>query len=210
MAGAYAGGAEPSTGIQAPGTIGHRAHKLIEHPDLDKAKELLKEAGVGDGLDLTLTCLNDAVSVAVAQIIQAQLAGVGINAEIKSYDPGVYWNLGLESEGDDWKNLELTLMAYGGAADPSENLIWFVPDQIGVWNWERWNSPEFGDLYKKALVELDTAKRDQMYQHMQDLMEESGAYVFITHGTVAALHRDWLVPFIHSDRSLGLPQFKKA
>ena len=39
--------------------------------------------------------------------------------------------------------------------DPSWATVWFTPEQIGVWNWERWNSPEFGELHKQALVELD-------------------------------------------------------
>jgi peptide/nickel transport system substrate-binding protein len=165
---------------------------------------------VADGLDLTLTTLNDTLSVTVCQIIQANLAEVGVNVEIHPYDPGVYWNLGLESEGDDWQNLELTLMAYGGGIDPSENLIWFTPDQVGVWNWERWNNAEFGELYDKANVELDADKRNAMYQRMQDLMEESGAYIFLTHGALAALHRDWLVPMVRYDRTLALPQFRLA
>jgi len=210
LLGAYAGAVEPSTGIQAPGTLGHRQARGIAAPDLDKARALLEESGHGDGLELTLSCLNDSVSAAVAQIVQAQLSEVGITIDIRSYDPGVYWNLGLESEGDDWKNLDLTLMAYGGGIDPSENLVWFTPDQVGVWNWERWSNAEFGELYDKALIELDNEKRDQMYLRMQDLMEESAAYVFLTHGTVAALYRDWMVPFVNPDRTLALPKFKRA
>jgi len=210
MEGAYAGSAVPSTGTQAPGTVGARDARLIQAVDQDKARALLAEAGVADGLDLTLTTLNDTLSVTVCQIIQASLAEIGVNVEILPYDPGVYWNLGLESEGDDWQNLELTLMAYGGGIDPSENLIWFTPDQVGVWNWERWNNAEFGELYDKANVELDADKRNAMYQRMQDLMEESGAYIFLTHGALAALHRDWLVPMVRYDRTLALPQFRRA
>lgn len=121
-----------------------------------------------------------------------------------------YWNLGLERDGEDSKDLELTLIAHGGGIDPSENLIWFAPDQVCVWNWEHWSNAEFGELYDKALVEMDPAKRDEMYRRTQDLMEKSGAYVFLTHGTVTALYRDWMVPFVNPDRTLALPKFKKA
>ena len=210
MEGAYAGAAEPSTGVQAPGTVGYRDKRQIGHVDLDKARALLAEAGVPDGFDVTLTTLNDTLSVTVCQIIQANLAEIGINVELAPYDPGIYWNLGLESEGEDWKNLELTLMAYGGGIDPSENLIWFTPDQVGVWNWERWNNAEFGELYAQGNVELDPDKRNAIYQRMQDLMEESGAYVFLTHGALAALYRDWMEPFVRYDRTLALPQFRSV
>ena len=61
MEGAYAGSAKPSTGVQAPGTVGYREKRLIEGVDLDKARALLAEAGRPDGFDVTLTTLNDIV-----------------------------------------------------------------------------------------------------------------------------------------------------
>jgi len=41
-------------------------------------------------------------------------------------------------------------------------------------------------------------------------MEESGAYVFLTHGALAALYRDSMEPFVRYDRTLALPQFRKV
>jgi peptide/nickel transport system substrate-binding protein len=78
--------------------------------------------------------------------------------------------------------------------DPSFATDWFTPEQIGVWNWERWNSPEFGDLNKKAKIEQDPAKRGEMYVHMQDLMEEGGCYVFLTHGVTGIGYSDKIEP----------------
>jgi len=37
------------------------------------------------------------------------------------------------------------------------------------------------------MVETDRAVRDRIYRRMQDLMEESGAYVFLTHEVNAAV-----------------------
>ena len=205
LAGAYSDVAERATGTVPPGFLGHRDKNLVAR-DLDKARALLAEAGLPDGFATTITVLAGTIEQTKAEILQASLAEVGITAEILSYDEGTYWNLGLESEGEDWKNLQLTLMEFAGGTDPSENLVWFTPDQIGIWNWERWNSPEFGDLYKQALTELDPAKRDTMYKRMQDLMEESGAYVFLTHGIFAALHVKEHRPFVLPDGFLSLPR----
>lgn len=209
LAGAYSGVAERATGTVPPGFLGHREANKVSR-DLDKARALLAEAGVAGGFATTISVLAGAIEQTVAQIMQANLAEVGIDAEILSYDEGTYWNLGLESEGDDWKNLQLTLMEFTGGTDPSENLVWFTPDQVGIWNWERWNSPEFGTLYKQALTELDPVKRDMMYKRMQDLMEESGAYVFITHGLFAALHVQDQKPFVLPDGFISLPRHAKV
>jgi len=79
-----------------------------------------------------------------------------------------------------------------------------------VWNWERWNSPEYKELNDKQLAEFDTAKRDEYVRRMQDLMEASGAYTFLTNGMQPALRRAWLQPSIRPDGlSMYLPGFKR-
>ncbi len=58
----------------------------------EKAKELLKEAGVADGsLKLTILCDTDEVRVKTAQIIQAYLKEVGIDSEVTSFEQAL-WN----------------------------------------------------------------------------------------------------------------------
>ena len=60
------------------------------------------------------------------------------------------------------------------------------------------------------MVETDPAERDRMYRRMQDLMEESGAYVFLTHEVNAAVYRDALVPALLPDANPVLPEFRPA
>lgn len=185
---AYFGAAEPSTGIIAPGLIGHREKRLYGY-DKDKAKALLAEAGLADGFECTIDVLNTEEYLAAVQVVQSQLAEVGIKLTIQSHDSGTFWTLGDEKSGDSWKKIQMTYGRFSMAPDPSYATEWFTPEQVGVWNWERWRSPEFGDLNKKAKVELDPKKRNEMYIKLQDLMEEGGAYVFITHGVNGVLYR---------------------
>ena len=104
--------------------------------------------------------------------------------------PGPFWNLGLESKGEDWKTLQLWWMRYRTSPDPSDVMQWFVKSQIGVWNWERWTDPEFEELWTKGLAEPDNAKREPMYLRMQEIMEDTGAYVWITHDPLNYAHSD--------------------
>ena len=208
---AYMGVAERSTGIIAPGLPGHREKTLYQdEPDLEKARALLAEAGYPDGFSCTLDILNKTERLTAAQIIQANLAEIGIQVEIQQRDSGTFWTLGMESEGDQWKNVQLLLSRFSMAPDPSWATAWFTPEQVGVWNWERFNNAEFGELHKKALVETDTAKRDAMYQRMQDLMEESGAYVFLTHEATGVIYSTAIVPALQPDATVILPEFRPA
>jgi peptide/nickel transport system substrate-binding protein len=135
----------------------------------------------------------------IAQIIQASLAEAGITVEIQPTEEAVYWSLGDKTQGDGYKSLELVLMSFAGGIEPTENLVWFRPDQIGVYNWSMFDSPEYEELYQKVLVEADDAKRREMFNRMEDLMEDSGGFVFICFEPFLAIHDTNLVPVILPD-----------
>jgi peptide/nickel transport system substrate-binding protein len=192
LQGAYAGVSPKAFGCIPIGILGHReAAKYSYNPE--EAKALLKEAGVS-GLKLELKTLNQTERIAACQIIQANLADVGIEVTIIPLDSGPFWNLGLESKGEDWKSLQLWIMQYRCSPDPSDPIQWFIKDQVGVWNWERWSDPEFEDLWKKGLEETDTEKRKQIYLRMQEIMEDTGAYVWLTFDPLFYAHSDAVVP----------------
>lgn len=208
---AFFGVVDRATGFQAASSLGHRPDNLIAARDVDRARELMAEAGVGDGMSVTLIILNATVWRSMAQVIQANLAEIGIEVEILTYDDGTFWTLGLESEGDAWQDIQMYLQLYNGLPDPAYQTQWFVPDQVGVWNWERWNSPEYGELNDLQLAEFDDDKRAEYVRRMQELMEASGAYVFLTNGLSAILIRDDIEPVIRPDGiSIYLPGFKKT
>jgi peptide/nickel transport system substrate-binding protein len=206
---AYFGIAQRSTGIIAPGLLGHRE---ITPParDLEGAKALLAEAGPAAPKSLTLSVLNTSEYKSAAQIVQENLAEAGIEVTINPYDGGTFWTLGDEKSGESWKDLQLVINYFTMAPDPSWATAWFTCEQVGVWNWERWCNQEFTDLHKNLLTEREDANRDAGYKRMQDLMDESGAYVFITHGVNAALYSDKIQPAVLPDGRVLLHLFKPA
>lgn len=179
IAASYSGTSPAGTGIVPPGILGHREKAGYSH-NPGEAKALLAEAGV---TDLSLKLRYDAsssVDATTAQVIQANLADVGITIELVPTESGPYWELGQESKGDQWKDHQLIIMAFRTGPEPADAMQWFTKSQIGIWNWERWSDPEFEDLWQKALSEKDVEKRGAMYVRMQDIMENTGAYVWIT------------------------------
>lgn len=205
---AYFGAAAPATGIIAPGLPGHR-EKTIYSYNPDAARELLKKAGVGE-FECTIAVLNTTEFASAAQAVQANLAELGVKATIQQHDSGTFWSLGDQKSGDSWKKLQLIINRFSMQPDPAFATDWFTPEQIGVWNWERWNSPEFGELNKKAKIELDTKKRGEMYSRMQDLMEEGGAYVFLTHGAVGVGYGEKIDPSLMPNGNPIFHSFKAS
>jgi peptide/nickel transport system substrate-binding protein len=205
---AYFGAASVSTGIIAPGLPGHRDAVLYDY-DPDRARDLLAQEGITD-LFVTLDILNQSERLTAAQVIQANLADVGITCEIKQNDSGTYWTLGDENSGDYWQELQLVLGRFSMEPDPSWATVWFTPEQVGVWNWERFNNEEYAELHAQGLVALDPAERDVIYKRMQDLMDESGQYVFLTHEVTGVLHRDTLEPGLKPNGEPLLGQFTSS
>jgi peptide/nickel transport system substrate-binding protein len=208
LQGAYAGVTERAYGIVPPPLPGRRTATKIDY-NPEKSRALLSEAGVS-GLEIDLSTLNHQARLLAAQIIQANLATVGIQARVVPLDSGPFWDLGQESKGEAWKESQLWLMRFGSEPDPFGPFQWFVKDQVGVWNWERWTDPEFDELYAKGLSEADPAKRSEIYLRMQDIMEDTGAYVWITHEPEVFVHRTTIEPDIWPTGQLNFRNFKSA
>lgn len=190
--GAYAGAVSRAKSLLAPGLLGYWEAAPQYDRDVEKATALLTESGKS-GLTFSFTCLNDATSMAVAQIVQANLAEVGITVNINALDGGAYWALGAD---DASKDIELSLIPYSSKFDPSFQTQWFLASQIGLWNWQRWNSPDFDKLHVEGLSTMDQAKRQDIYVKMQQLLDESASCVWITHGRNFFVHADWLIPTV--------------
>jgi len=208
---AYFGLADVATGPIPPGLLGHRDKSLLPvHADIKGAKKLLAQAGYPNGIDLTLDILNKSTYNTIAQVIQANLAQAGIRVQINIHESGSFWVLGNEKDSDRWKSLQLILNRFSSVPDPSYFLRWHLQNQVGIWNWERFRSQEYDDLYKKALGEVDQEKRAAMYRRMQDLMEESGCFRFITNEVTPVICRKTVTPALRPDGQPLLRKFKKA
>jgi peptide/nickel transport system substrate-binding protein len=191
LAGAYAGLYPRANALLAPNLLGYWKEAPTYKRDLNAAKKLLAEAGLADGFKTTLTVLSDAKPQAVAAIVQANLAEVGIQVDINTLDPGAYWALG---EKDGSKVLDLSLIEYSGKFDPSFQTQWFTSAQVGQWNWQRWKSKEFDDLDAQGAKTTDPKEREAIYVKAQQLMDESAAFVWITHNVNTYAAKSWLKP----------------
>ncbi|MEO8856613.1 MAG: ABC transporter substrate-binding protein [Burkholderiaceae bacterium] len=158
--------------------------------NVTEAKALLAAAGAKD-LKLRLLVQNQQQFQNMALVAQALLAEIGITITVDAQPGGTYFEAG---KGDTGKNLDLYISRFSGKHDPNFVLQWFLPKQIGEWNWSRFNSPEFEKLYNEASSELDPAKRRVEIIDCQKLMDKSSAFVWLTNEASAVISRSWLKP----------------
>ncbi|CCX38176.1 bacterial extracellular solute-binding protein family 5 [Clostridium sp. CAG:1013] len=142
--------------------------------DLEKAKELLKEAGYENGFDFTITVpANYQAHIDTAQIISQQLQQIGITANIETIE----WATWLE---DVYTNAqyETTIVGLTGKLDPDAVLGRFKTDYPK--NFFKFSDAEYDELITSALTEQDEQVRVDDYKRCQEILTEQAAAAFIS------------------------------
>ncbi len=146
--------------------------KSLYSYDLNRAKELLKEAGWvdtngdgivdKDGVPLKLTLLSPTDDPALkksAPLIQAQLAKIGVSIEIKEYTYDYVRELTRE-----W-NFELALRRFSWA-DP-DILIYLIHSEYGNYTY---SNPEVNELLELGRSVADMTERTKVYSRAQEIL----------------------------------------
>lgn len=141
--------------------------------NIEKSKELLKEAGYEDGFEITVSIpSNYQFHVDTGQVICEQLKKVGIKCEIKL----VEWGVWLEDIYTN-RNYDMTIIGFSGKLDPHNILYRYYSDYSK--NMMNYSNEEYDKLLDKALLEVDEDSRAQLYKEAQRILSDDGVCVFI-------------------------------
>mgnify|MGYP005849348197 CR=1 FL=1 len=167
-------------GLSEPTWLMFPKNSWVGNPDLDgkypydlnKAKQLLTEAGLGNGFETSILCskqMNFAM-LDLAQIFQADLAKIGVKAKIADVESTAYNNQWRVS---DWDIVVHTYGRYN--RDPGTMLqgavAWYTKSEAGPPNFE---SEDFVKWRNEAASTLDRAKRKELYRKIEMLhLDES-------------------------------------
>ncbi|MBE1285177.1 MAG: ABC transporter substrate-binding protein [Rhodobacteraceae bacterium] len=127
--------------------------------DPDKAKALLAEAGLPDGFETTLHLPPPSYARRGGEIVAAQLAEVGIKAEIIN----VEWAQWLETVFRG-KNFGLTIVSH---TEPMDIGIYARPEY-----YFQYDNPDFQSLIETLNVTTDPEKRTELLQKAQTIISE--------------------------------------
>lgn len=151
--------------------IDYEAEELYQQ-NIEKAKQLMAEAGYPDGFETTIAVgLLDDIN-ATGEVLQKQLEQIGIKATIQNLESGQYV--------DAWKNRthEMMVGRNGAGSDPNRAVAFFFSStgSANVWGY---SNPEVDALCDKGKVTVDEAEREEVYKEAQKLIVKDVPNLFI-------------------------------
>lgn len=155
--------------------------------DPAKAKALLAEAGFPNGFEATLWAMPvtrpyNPDGKRMAEMMQADLAKVGVTAKIVSYEWGEYRKRAQNGEHD--------MAQFGWTGDNGDPDNFFVPlagcaaARPGGGGVSKWCNQDFEALIQKAVSTPDQAQRAKLYEQAQVIMHDEAPFVFVAHSVV--------------------------
>jgi dipeptide transport system substrate-binding protein len=170
-----------------PPTIWSYNDKVKDYPhDPEKAKALLKEAGVKTPLDIDLWYIPvqrpyNPNAKRIAEMMQADLAKIGVNAKLVTYEWGEYRKRIQQGE-------EMTgQMGWTGDNGDPDNFFFLMgcaAARAGGQNIARFCDKDFEDKLQKARQSTDKEERSQLYEDMQVIAHDKAVWFTIAHSVV--------------------------
>ncbi|MDH3596888.1 MAG: ABC transporter substrate-binding protein [Rhodospirillales bacterium] len=168
-----------------PPTIWSYDESTKDYPyDPDKAKALLAEAGVKD-LKTNIWAMPvqrpyNPNAKRMAELIQADWAKVGVQAEIVSFEWGEYLKRSKAGE-----HQTILLGWTGDNGDPDNFLFVLLGCEAAKGaNRARWCHKPFDDLLRKAKQISDVKERTRLYEQAQAVFKEEAPWITIAHSVV--------------------------
>jgi dipeptide transport system substrate-binding protein len=170
-----------------PPTIWSYNDDVKDYPyDPAKAKQLLTEAGYGDGFETDIWAMPvqrpyNPNARRMAELIQADFAKVGVKAKIVSFEWGEYLKRSKQGEH------QTVLLGWTGDNGDPDNFMFVLlgcEAAKNSANRARWCNQEFNDLLVQAKQTSDVAKRTELYEKAQVIFKEEAPWITIAHSVV--------------------------
>jgi dipeptide transport system substrate-binding protein len=204
----YLGAGEPAKTL-IPTTMWAYNDKIADYPyDPEKAKAMLKAAGVSAPLDIDMWYMPvqrpyNPNGKRIGEMMQADLAKIGVNAKLVTYEWGEYRKRAQNGE-----DMTAQLGWTGDNGDP-DNFFFLdgcTDGKPANNNIPKWCNAEYNDLLVKARVIPDQAGRAKLYQRMQEIEHEEAPELLVAHSTVFEAMRAGVTGYKQSP--LGTHEFE--
>jgi peptide/nickel transport system substrate-binding protein len=144
--------------------------------DLDKAKALMKESSSPDGFSATVIGATGEPPYASseAQVLQSQLAAIGIKLDIKMMELNVYVDTWLKGDFD------MAVALNGGRPDPYPMYNRYFTKDGNLLKVSNYVDDTLDDLMQQGRAETDFDKRKVIFQKFEAHLAEMAPWIWLS------------------------------
>ncbi len=172
------GFATPAAQLSPEGYDGHNPD-LEKRYDVEKAKQLMKEAGYEDGFSISMMSPNNRYvnDARIAQAVAAMLARINVTVDLKTLPKAQYW------PEYDARAADVMLIGWHADTEDSANFYQYLtecPDAdsgAGQYNAGMYCNPEIDEMVAEANLETDREQRAEMLQAVEKALYDDAAFV---------------------------------
>lgn len=161
------GNGKIATSPIAPGVFGFTDKTKNYEYNVEKAKELMKEAGYENGFTTSILVFSGEANTQTAEIVQAYLKEIGIDLKIEIVEVSAYWDMTERGVHN------LFLGSWGvvtGDADYGLYAMYHSSAKGGAGNRDFYENEKVDELLDKAKTEIDPETRKKLYDEAQILI----------------------------------------
>jgi peptide/nickel transport system substrate-binding protein len=144
-------------------------------PDIDKAKKLMADAGYSNGFEATVIGATGEppTAAADAQVIQSQLAAIGIKINIQMMELNVYVDRWLKGDFD------MAIAENGGRADPYTMYNRYWTKSGNLQKVSNYIDDTLDTLMQQGRAETDLARRKSIFAQFEKHLTEVSPWVWL-------------------------------
>lgn len=168
----------PAKGAIAPDVFGYSEEVEALGYDLEKAKQLLAEAGYADGFKTTIWTNDNRERQDMALVLQEQLKALNIEVEIQVMEWGAYLDGTAAGEHD------MFILGWNTVTADADYTMYplFHSDNVGeAGNRTFLKNAELDALIEKARQEVDPEVRVDLYKQAQEILTTEAPMIYIHH-----------------------------
>lgn len=201
----FEGAARVSEAPFAPAIFGFSAQQPYER-DVERARELLAEAGIEEGTTVVLYHPTERYpqDALVADAVRAQISEVGLNVELRTLEWTQYVPYVRRPAGEN--DIQFAMLGWGTPtmdADYALYALFHSSEAPPGFNGAFYNNPEVDALLEAARSTLDAAEREAAYAEAISIIWEEAPWLFLYSEIQVTAVRSNVEGFVvHPDESL--------
>lgn len=141
--------------------------------DMDKAKELIAEAGIAPGTPLAIVTMGTDQQIAEAEVLQASFEELGFDVSITNYDQATFFSVVFDPKGWD------ITTSFCTAASSYALDMWRVYISANGFSYNSWLNEDFETLLAKTCGISDPAERIANCKQLHDYFLQDVPWYFM-------------------------------